>query len=75
VRPLPTLLHIASIPVSLSSVPDKSKNQSGFFDFGISLLILVIAGGSVYFSELAHTDKTAARLESITLSNKLDETI
>jgi hypothetical protein len=54
---------------------DKSKNQSGFFDLGISLLILVIAGGSAYFSEPAHTDKTVARLESTSLSNKLDETI
>jgi hypothetical protein len=60
---------------NIMKTPNKSKNQSGFFDLGISLLILVIAGGSVYFSEKAHTEKTVAHPEGTTLDNKLDETI
>ena len=51
--------------------PDKSKNQSGFFDLGISLLVLAIAGGSIYLIEHPHTEKTAARLESTTLTADL----
>ena len=43
-----------------------TKKQSGFFDLGLSLLILAVAGGSVYFAEQEQAEKYAQQQENST---------
>jgi hypothetical protein len=41
-----------------------NKKQTGFFDLGLSLLILTLAGGSVYLAEKQKTDVAALEQET-----------
>ena len=41
--------------------PNRSSRQSGFFDFGMSLLILAVAGGVVYGVESSRSEQIAAQ--------------
>jgi len=41
-----------------------NKKQLGFFDLGLSVLILALAGGSVYFTEKDADEKYAQQQEA-----------
>ena len=49
---------------NFNKAPGNSLNQSGFFDLGISLLILVMSGSAVYVAEQNHDKKMAPLQES-----------
>ena len=44
------------------------KSQRGFFDLGLSLLVLAVAGGSVLFIEQYQAEKPGAQPESNTIT-------
>jgi hypothetical protein len=44
---------------------DRSRRQSGFFDLGMSLFIIAIAGGVIYGAESSHAEPTAASRSGI----------
>jgi len=47
---------------------ETTKKKFGFFDFGLSLLILAIAGGSAYFIERNEAEKYALQREETGLA-------
>ena len=49
---------------NLNKAPGNSSKQSGFFDLGISLLILVLAGSATYIADRNHDEKMASLQES-----------
>ena len=49
---------------NLNKAPGNSSKQSGFFDLGISLLILTLAGSAAYIAERNHDEKAASLQES-----------
>ena len=48
----------------------RSSKQSGFFDLGISLLILAMAGSAVFITERNHDEKTTSLQESTEIRNE-----
>jgi high-affinity nickel permease len=52
---------------NLNKAARRSSTQSGFFDLGISLLILVMAGSAVYVTE-RNTDEKMASLQEIPIT-------
>ena len=49
-------------------MPQTTKRQFGFFDFGLSLLILALAGSSVYVVEHNEHEKLAMQQEKASIS-------
>ena len=49
---------------NFSEAAGSSLKQSGFFDLGISLLILAMAGSTVYVTERDHDEKMASMQEN-----------
>ena len=54
-----------------------SQAQRGFFDLGMSLLVLALAGGVIYGAESAHAEQqavtTAAQQPTITVKDSTGE--
>jgi len=50
---------------NLNKAPGNSSRQSGFFDLGISLLILAMSGSVVISVERNHDEKRASLQESV----------
>lgn len=48
---------------------DLRLKQSGFFDLGISLLILAMSGGAMYLTDNANIEDMASAQESIEVTN------
>ena len=44
---------------------NRSMRQSGFFDFGMSLFILAVAGGVVWGTESSRLEQTATQQQEI----------
>ena len=59
---------------SIKKAPDNRPKQSGFFDLGISLMILAMSGSAVYVTERNHDEKIASLQESteITASQQME---
>ena len=49
---------------NFDKAPGNSSKQSGFFDLGISLLILAMSGSAVYLAEGNQDEKVASLKES-----------
>ncbi len=49
---------------NFNTASGNSSRQSGFFDMGISLLILALAGSAVYITERSQDEKAASLQES-----------
>ena len=49
---------------NFNKAPGNSSKQTGFFDLGISLLILALAGSAAYIAERSHDQKMASLQES-----------
>ena len=49
---------------NFDKAPGNSSKQSGFFDLGISLLILALAGSVAYIAERNHDEKMASLQEN-----------
>ena len=43
-----------------------SQAQRGFFDLGMSLLVLALAGGVIYGAESTHAEQLAAEQQAVT---------
>ena len=48
--------------------PRTTKRQFGFFDFGLSLLILAVASGSIYVVEQNEQERLAMQQEKPSIS-------
>jgi len=59
---------------NFDKAPGNSSKQSGFFDLGISLLILAMSGSAVYVAERNHDEKVASLQESteITMAGEIE---
>jgi hypothetical protein len=57
--------HLAQMRIGKMKSVNHSNRQSGFFDLGMSLLVLAIAGGVVYGVENSHAEKTAANQQEL----------
>ena len=49
-------------------MPRTTKHQFGFFDFGLSLLILALASGSIYVVEHNEHERLAMQQEKTSIS-------
>jgi hypothetical protein len=49
---------------NFNKAPGYSSKQSGFFDLGISLLILALSGSTVFIIERNHDEQMASLQES-----------
>jgi hypothetical protein len=45
---------------------NQSNRQSGFFDLGMSLIVIAIAGGVIYGAESSHAEQIAASRPAVT---------
>ena len=59
---------------NFNKAPGNSSKQSGFFDLGISLLILAMSGSAAYVAEQNHDEKMASLQESteITMAGEIE---
>ena len=59
---------------NFNKAPGNRSRQSGFFDLGISLLILAMSGSAVYVAERNHDEKVASLQESteITMAGEIE---
>ena len=59
---------------NFDKAPGNSSKQFGFFDLGISLLILAMSGSAVYVAERNHDEKVASLQESteITMAGEIE---
>jgi hypothetical protein len=60
----------------IKKAPDSRSKQSGFFDLGISLLVLGLSGSAVYATEGTGVEKNASLQEStrVTASQQTENT-
>ena len=60
---------------NFNKAPGKRSKQSGFFDMGISLLILALAGSAVFIAERNEGEKAASLQESTEITMNGDAEI
>ena len=52
-----------------------SKAQRGFFDLGMSLLVLALAGGVIYGAESSHAEQLAAEQQAVAAATQLPSVV